>query len=368
MMDNHLRLYVGATRQNDGKTIVSLGLLNALGKRFSSLGYIKPVGQRYLEIDGNKIDKDVVLMEKIYNFPDRLPDMSPVAIPSGFTEEYIRSPYQRKIQAKVKKNYEKVAQGKDLVVIEGTGHAGVGSVFDLSNAQVAHLLGAKAIIVSLGGVGKPIDEIMLNKAMFDRHGVEIIGVIINKVLQDKYKKVDGLIRRSLKARGMRVLGVIPFDPVLSIPTLREIIWAIQGELISGEEHIDNQAGRYVVGAMPLSTALDYFQGRYLLITPGNREDLIMASLTHALTEDQTDTDLTGIILTGGIMPHPNILRLIKKTGYPLVAVDDDTYTISSKISKLQFKIKPESTIKIRETQKLIEKYVDIDLLISLLEK
>lgn len=363
-----LKLYIGATRQNDGKTSVSLGLLHALGSRFGSLGYIKPVGQHFLEVAGDRIDKDVVLMQEIYGLGDTLPDMSPVAIPRGFTENYIKEPYRDKLHDRVKTCFERVALNKDMVLIEGTGHAGVGSVFDLSNAEVARLLGAKAIIVSLGGVGKPIDEIMLNKAMFDAYGVEILGVIINKVRPDKYNKISELVRERLGQQGLRLLGVIPFDQVLSIPTLREIIWAIRGDLISGEAHIDIQAGRYVVGAMPLSTALDYFRGRYLLITPGNREDLIMASLTHALTEDQSDTDLTGIILTGGILPHPNILRLIKKTGYPLVVVKEDTYSITSKISQLQFKVKPESRDKVQETQELIKKHVDTKQIIDLLQK
>jgi len=366
-MGETLKLYVGATRQNDGKTIVSLGLLHALEKRFQALGYMKPVGQQYLEVEGEKIDKDVVLMQKIYNFTDRLTDMSPVAIPSGFTEQYILSPYRERIQAEVRDCFRRIAAGKDLVLIEGTGHAGVGSVFDLSNAEVARLLGAKAVIVSVGGVGKPIDEIMLNKAMFDRHGVEILGVIINKVQPEKRDKVENLVRRSLREHGLRLLGVIPFNQVLSVPTLREIIWAIGGELMAGEAHLDRQVGRYVIGAMPLSTALDYFRGRYLLITPGNREDLIMASLTHALTEDQSATDLSGIILTGGILPHPNILALIRKTGYPLVVVKDDTYSIASKIARLQFKIKPESLAKIRETQELVENNLDVDLLVRLLQ-
>ncbi|HOO78271.1 MAG TPA: AAA family ATPase [bacterium] len=365
-MSKPVRLYVSATRQNDGKTIVSLGLINSLRKRFDPIGYIKPVGQQYLDINGERIDKDVVLMQRIYAFADPLAAMSPVAIPRGFTEDYIRNPYPRRIKQLVVDSFNRVAEGKSLTLIEGTGHAGVGSVFDLSNAEVARLLEAKVIIVSLGGVGKPIDEILLNKSMFDHYGVEILGVILNKVRGEKFDKVNTLVRKSLESRGLKVLGIVPFDQVLSIPTLREIIWAIKGELISGHDRIDAQTGKYVIGAMPLSTALDFFTGRYLLITPGNREDLIMASLTHALTEDQTDTDLSGIILTGGILPHRNILRLIRKTGYPLVAVKDDTYTITSKIAGLQFKIKPESVGKIAETQTLIENNVDIDLLERLL--
>lgn len=363
-----MKVYIAATRQNDGKTVLSLGLLHALGKKVSSIGYMKPVGQQYLQIGTDKIDKDVVLMSRIYNLKDRLADMSPIAVPRGFTEAYINHPRKKEIQAKVVTSFKKIAQNKELVLIEGTGHAGVGAVFDLSNAEVAKLLGAKVILVSLGGVGRPIDEILLNKAMFDQDGVEILGVIINKVKKEKYNKINRLVKKSLQSRGLEVLGVVPFDPILSSPTIGEILHEIDGELLWGEHKLEDQAGKYVVGAMPLSTALDYFKGKYFLITPGNREDLILAALTQSLTGDQDAVSLSGIVVTGGILPHRNILELIKKTEFPLILVKDDTYTATSKITSLSFKIKSEDTVKVRETQKLVEEYVNVDKIFSLLKK
>ncbi|MEA1928499.1 MAG: AAA family ATPase, partial [Candidatus Auribacterota bacterium] len=336
-----MRVYIGATRQNDGKTVVSLGLFAALRKRVKSIGYIKPVGQQFLNIKGEKIDKDVVLMSKLYNLKDNLVDMSPVAIPRGFTENYINHPDQKELRNKVIKRFRAVVQGKDIVIVEGTGHAGVGSVFDLSNAKVAKLCRAKVIMVCPGGVGRPIDEIFLNKALFDQKGVNLLGVIINKVHQKKFDKVNTLVRKCLTARGIEVLGVIPFVPLLSTPTIGEVLRAIGGKLISGEKRLGEQAGRYVIGAMPPSTAFDYFNKRYLLITPGNREDIILAAISHSLADDGTEILLTGIIITGGILPHYNILNLIKKTGFPLISVEDDTYTAASKITNLRFKIKPE---------------------------
>ena len=363
-----LKVYIAATRQHDGKTVLSLGLMHALGQRVKSIGYIKPVGQQYLVIDNCMIDKDVVLMSRIYKLKDRLVDMSPIAVPRGFTEAYIMRPRKKALWGRVTKSFANVCRDKEMVLIEGTGHAGVGGVFDLSNAEVARLLGAKVILISLGGVGRPIDEILLNKAMFDQAGVEILGVIINKVKEDKFDKINTLVRKSLNSRGMEVLGVVPFDPILSNPTVGEIIREIDGKLLWGRHKLNEQAGRYVVGAMPLATALDYFKGKYFLITPGNREDLILAALTQSLIGDQASSVLTGIVITGGILPHRNILELVKKTEFPLILVDDDTYSATSKIVSLNFKIKAEDTTKIKETQELIEKYVDVDRIFSLLKK
>ena len=167
-------IFLAATRQNEGKTMIALGLIAALKKRLKKVGFIKPVGQRYVKVEKCKVDEDSVLIGKICNLDCSLPDMSPIAVEKDFTVKYITSEKPKKLIKKIKSSYKKVSQDKDITIIEGTGHAGVGSVFDLSNAAVAKLLSAKTVIIASGGIGRPIDEIMLNKALFDKEGVELI--------------------------------------------------------------------------------------------------------------------------------------------------------------------------------------------------
>src|ERR1700722_4013573 len=111
--------------------------------------------------------------------------MSPIPVEPDFTSKYLQSSNNEALVKKIQKSVDRVGWENDFVLCEGSGHAGVGSVFDLSNAQVAKILGAKVIIVSQGGIGKPIDEIALNQALFEKEGVEIIGVILNKVIGEK---------------------------------------------------------------------------------------------------------------------------------------------------------------------------------------
>src|SRR5215203_6906139 len=179
------RVFIAATRQNDGKTTTSLGLIAALQQYFPRVGYIKPVGQRFVEIEEQKIDEDTVLMDSVYDLQCPLVDMSPIAVEPDFTRKYLQSSNYDALVKRIQKAFDRVAWEKDFVLCEGSGHAGVGSVFDLSNAQVAKVLGAKVIIVTRGGIGKPIDEVALNQALFEKEGVKIIGVIVNKVLPDK---------------------------------------------------------------------------------------------------------------------------------------------------------------------------------------
>src|SRR5436190_18280435 len=179
------RIFIAATRQNDGKTTTSLGLLSAMQQFYPRIGYIKPVGQRFVEIEEQKIDEDTLLMDSVYQLNCPLVDMSPIAVEPDFTRKYLQSSNRDALVKKIEQAFDRVAWEKDFVLCEGSGHAGVGSVFDLSNAQVAKILGAKVIIVTQGGIGRPIDEVALNQALFEKEGVEIIGVILNKVIFDK---------------------------------------------------------------------------------------------------------------------------------------------------------------------------------------
>ena len=360
------KLYVAATRQNDGKTIVSLGLLKAFAKRGVKIGYMKPVGQQYRLIDGKKIDKDVVLMQNIFNLQEDLSLMSPIAIPRGFTEEYILKGNPEKLANKVKDSYKKLAKNKDFFLIEGTGHAGVGSVFDMSNSIVARLVKSKVIIIALGGIGRPIDEIMLSKAKFDKEKVEVLGVIINKVLPSKLDKIDKLVRKGLERKGIEVFGVIPYDDFLSNPSVTELLDDLEGELLSGEGGLHNIVARFVIGDMLPHEALDYFTGHTLLIIPGNREELILTALSGYILGKTKAPPISAIIFTCGIRPHKKIMDLLKRTNIPLILVQEDSFTIASEINHMIFKLRAEDESKIKKIEALIEKYVDVDHLAKLI--
>src|SRR6266566_9111578 len=259
------RVFIAATRQNDGKTTASLGLLAAMQKFYPRIGYIKPVGQRFVEIEEQKIDEDTVLMDHVYRLNCPLLDMSPIAVEPDFTRKYLQSSNNEALVKKIQKAFDRVAWEKDFVLCEGSGHAGVGSVFDLSNAQVAKILQAKVIIVSQGGIGKPIDEVSLNRALFEKEGVEIIGVILNKVLPEKVDYVTEFARRGLKRKGLELLGVIPHQRILSSPTLERISEELKAELLSGPGHLHNLVDDVVVGAMGAQNAMSQFKRGVLLI-------------------------------------------------------------------------------------------------------
>src|SRR5712672_3156763 len=233
------RVFIAATRQHDGKTTASLGLIAALQQFFPRIGYIKPVGQRFVEIAEQKIDEDTVLMDSVYRLNCPLVDMSPIAVEPDFTRKYLQSSNNEALVKTIRNAFDRVAWEKDFVLCEGSGHAGVGSVFDLSNAQVARILGARVIIVTQGGIGKPIDEVSLNKALFEKEGVEIIGVILNKVLGQKVDYVADFARRGLKRKGLELLGVLPYEQILCNPSMDLIREELKAELLNQSQDINN---------------------------------------------------------------------------------------------------------------------------------
>lgn len=360
------QVFVAATRQNDGKTALSLGLLRAFARRDQRVGYMKPVGQSFRLVAGEKIDKDVVLMNAVVGFSDSMSDMSPIAVPRGFTEEYIANPNRAALADRIRSAHARVAAGKDLLLLEGTGHAGVGSVFDMSNADVAALLDARVILISQGGIGKPIDELMMNKAKFDVIGAKVAGVVVNKVDPTRYEKVAPLVTAGLNRLGLEVFGVVPYDDYLSFPTLTEIREELRGELLSGEAGLTNTVAHVMIGDMRPHDALDGFKGSTLLLVPGNREEMILAAFSWHVLGSTLEPPIAGIVFTGGIVPHPRILELLSRTRIPLLLVAKDTFTVASAVGSMLVKLRAENQQKIERIDALIEKHVALERILTAL--
>jgi BioD-like phosphotransacetylase family protein len=359
MMTETKRLFVAATRQNEGKTTTCLGLLLHLKQKVRSLGFIKPVGQRYTEVDGVRIDKDAVLMDEVFHLHPVLKETSPIAISKNFTREYDGGKHREGLIQDVLRAYAAVARGKDMMIIEGTGHAGVGSCFDLNNADVARLLDAPVLIVTGGGMGRPVDEIMLNLPVFERKGVRVIGAVCNKVLPEKLDEVRDYATKALGARGVKLFGVMPLERMLSGSTLEQIRDELDAEVLNGADALEASVGDVVVGATEPHSALEKFGPRTLLITSGGREDLILAAMSSCMPEISAASSVAGIILTDGIHPHKTILRVIRNTGMPILLVQSDIYETTSTIHDLIVKIRPSDTKKIELAGSLVDRYVDV---------
>ncbi|MGC1479886.1 MAG: AAA family ATPase [Chthoniobacterales bacterium] len=355
------RIFVAATEQDTGKTTTSLGLYGALRERFPKIGFIKPVGQRFAEVDGVRIDEDSVLIRETYGTDVPIGDMSPIAVEPNFTRRYIEKANNEFLVKRIRNSFDRATWEKEFAIIEGTGHAGVGSVFDLSNAHVAKLLESKVLLVTPGGIGRPIDEAALNKALFDSLGVEVIGVVMNKVATSKMDYIADFAERGFRRLGLELLGVIPQERLLSEPTLGGICEKIKGEVISANGDMSRRVSNVMIGAMQPTNVLSRLEERTLLITPGDREDIILAA--HAEAEQGGDL-LSGLVLSESLEPSEPVAKIISNSVLPVILSPMDSYTIASRINSMTVKTMPGDVDKITRIQELVSQHVNVERLLE----
>ncbi len=351
------RLFIAATEQNTGKTTTSLGLYAVLRETFGRIGFIKPVGQRFVEIEGKQIDEDSVLIRDTFGTEVPIEDMSPIAVEPQFTRRYINHANHDALVRRIQNSFDRAAWEKEFAIIEGTGHAGVGSVFDLSNAHVASVLKSKVILVTPAGIGRPIDEAALNKALFDKENVEVIGVIMNKVESDRIASISDIARRGFERLGLELLGMIPRERMLGQPTLFQVCDNIRGEFLHGAHLERKRIGKATIGAVSSANILRGVEPDTLLIVPGDREDAILAALVRSMDED--GGPFCAIVLSDGLVPGDGLAAMMKKSSLPVIASGLDSYIIASRIHSMTVKTLPGDTEKIERIQDLVREHVDV---------
>ncbi|MCJ7712779.1 MAG: DRTGG domain-containing protein [Chloroflexi bacterium] len=257
----------------------------------------------------------------------------------------------------------------------------MGAVVGLSNATVAAMLGAPAVIVSEGGVGRPIDEIVLNASHFAAHGVHVAGALVNKVRIDEQPGIARTLERGLALHGIPLLGVLPYRPILSSPTLGMVLEGVGGRVINTGPDLDRVIGGVAVGAMETAHMLDRMGPCTLVIVPSDRKEAILA-LAAAYTAsrscvdesdqptaragetpgdiDPRDGKVLGIVLTGGYAPGSEVLAVLRDAGMFAATVDEDTYTVASQVQGLLVKTHAADTGKIELIKELVWEHLLID--------
>ena len=350
------RIFVAATRMNDGKTTTCLGLTAALQAMGLHVGYIKPIAQRVVMSGDDQVDEDTLLIDGLFDLDIPVAAMSPVAIGPDFTKQYLENPEEigPQLKDRICRAFDRSAYGKDIVVVEGSGHAGVGSVFGASNADNARVLGSKAIIVAAGGIGKPIDEIALNKALFDKAGVEVVGAILNKVLPDKIDFIRDFAGRGLRKLGVPLLGVVPLQETLVYPNLDQVADETKARWIHQPDGL-RRVRRVVIGAMSARRHAEYLRvPGTLVIVPGDREDLLEAFILGDGAKS-----LSGVIFSNGLLPNDDIVRRLTEAGIPLAAVEAESFAVTARINNMSVKTMRQDADKIPIIEKMISESVNI---------
>ncbi|MDF1867690.1 MAG: AAA family ATPase [Saprospiraceae bacterium] len=358
-------IYVAATSQHVGKTTSTLGLVATLRRKGIDVGYCKPVGQEFVDLGDLMVDKDALLFSKIMSFELSSVVHSPVILGQGATTAYLDDPGKFNYRNRILAAARILNSRHDMVVYEGTGHPGVGSVVDLSNAEVAKLLGAEVVMIVEGGIGNTIDRLNMSLALFREKEVPIIGVIINKVRPDKMEKVRSYVKKWLKSENLPLLGVLPYDHSLTSPIFETIRQAVRGKEMMNYHRLDNR----IEGIMPgsLVEAHDFENEKNLLLVVSQKRvcSAVRQVMEYAKAAGKEESPLAGIIITGdgrhasSIADEFECEDYIKSHEIPVISTHLDTYGSVVKISKIEVKINTRTPWKALRAIELIREHVNL---------
>jgi phosphate acetyltransferase len=354
-------IYIANTEAWTGKSVVALGVMKMLLAKTSKVGYFRPIISDFPE--GEK-DNHIETLISYFDLNMKYEDAY------GFTLseviEFKNSGKEDQLIDRIIEKYKSIENQYDVVLVEGSDFLGKGVAieFDL-NVEIAKNLSLPTIIVSSAfrkSIKEAVANIDLAVKSFAEEDVKIQGVFMNKVETDICDEMTAALKKVIPDE--TVIGVIPMDKKLSSPTLAEINEELGGKVLFGETLMDNQAEVFHVGAMQLRNYLDRMGDNCLMITPGDRADIIIGALQANASLNYPN--IAGIILTGGLIPEEPVLRLIDGLPgvVPIISVEDATFVAANKVGNVKAKIRPSDTRKIELSIHTFEKYVDEDLLLD----
>ena len=331
-------LYIAAVEPASGKSVVALGIMELLSRRIRRVGYFRPIVPSAKEPDNN-----IRLIKSRYHLELSYEEMFAYGhedarnlIAEGQTETLLKNILTR---------YKHLERKCKFVLCEGTDFSGVSSAFEFDfNADVANNLGTP-ILTIVNGRGKSPDELLDTAQVavesFEEKGCTVVATIINRVDSERIAAVDHRIKKmNLKEQPIFIL---PEEPALGKPTVGEIVRSLDARILLGEPRVLNrEVHDFKVAAMHLPNFLDHIQDGDLIITPGDRGDVILASLATTLSENSPN--IAGLLLSGGLLPEDPIQRLIqglkKYSPIPIISVGTDTYTTAMNASAVRSALTP----------------------------
>ncbi len=347
-------IYIATIEANSGKSLVTLGLMHLLLGKMARVGYFRPIINDYPE--GEK-DNHIETVLTYFEIPMEYEEAY-ACTRSEVVLKNSRNQEDEVLDAIISK-YKAIESRFDFVLVEGTDFEGEGVIIEWDfNVLIAKNLGIPTLIISTGQ-GKSMKEfvnsIVLAFDSFSDHGVQVLMVVANKVQEENREEVLDKLGNALPEQVL--LGAIPINTNLAKPSIREIVDAVQGKVLFGAEHLDNQAGHFGVGAMQLRNYLGHMGQDALVITPGDRADIILGALQANISNNYPS--VSGIVLSGGLIPEDTIIRLIEGLSevVPIISAQGGTYSVTNRIGAVRPRIYPENHQKIRYSIKDFSRFV-----------
>ena len=349
-------VFIASTEPNSGKSIISIGLVNMLLGKAQKIGFFKPIiSESVFEKKDSKIDTILTYFDLPMAYEDT----------NAFTWQEAMRKMETESQGEmidtIIRKFKFLEEKYDFTVIEGTDYQGEGSAFEFEiNVQIAKNLRAPVIIVVSGEqktTAQVVNGVFTSIRNFDAREIQVLAVIVNKIKPENVKDIEDLLAEQIPQAIL--LAFIPEYTALQSPTIREINEKLEGKILFGEEYLSNQADNFVTGAMQVPNFLNYLTENVLIITPGDRGDIIISALQANLSTRYPK--VAGIVLTAGYEPEEPIIRLIQglQTIFPIIAVKTGTFQTSNLVGSIHSKITANNTKKIQLAIDTFNRHINI---------
>ena len=350
-------IYIATSEHNSGKSIITLGLMSMLIGKTAKVGYFRPIIE---DFEHGKIDNHIETVISHFKLDIAFEDAYAIT-KSKLIKKKNKGKLGEVLDLIIEK-YKRLEEQCDFVLVEGTSFSGEGTVIELDmNVLIAKNLGIPTIIVGTG-IDKTLEELIdglhLTYNSYKQKEVEVLAIIVNKVIDQNIKEVTTGLKAILPNEV--IVNAIPLIPSLDNPTVKEIVDVLDAKILFGEAYLNNEVGHFSVGAMQLHNYLLHLHENALVITPGDRADLILGVLQA--NESANYPTISGIVLTGNIVPEESIIKLIEglTSIVPILAVEGGTYGITNKIGNIKSQIYADNTLKIETSINTFDKYIDTE--------
>jgi phosphate acetyltransferase len=349
-------IFISSVEPFSGKSVIALGLINMILGKTKKVGYFKPIIAED-NLQKRELHIDTILSH--FSLPILYEDT--FAFSRRQMLEQIEGDSRRDMISTIIDKYKKLEDNYDFTVIEGSDFLGEGIAFEFeSNIAVAKNLGAPVLLV-ITGENKSTSQIIssaLNALHnFESRDVQVIGIIANRVNVAQRDDVEEILKLQLPKE--LLIAVIPWDQRLQSPTMQEICNTLNAKVIFGDHLLTNQVDHFVTGAMMLPGFLNHIRENCLIVTPGDRGDIILGALQANLSTNYPK--VAGIVLTAAMEPEDSVIRLIEglQTVIPIIAVKKGTFETTKAIGSIHSRISADNKQKIELAIDTFEKHIDM---------
>ncbi len=320
-------IYITSLAPSSGKSLVSLGAVEAAASRTANVGYFRPV------IAASETpDAQIEMMRRRYQLSQTYEQSF------GVTTEATRGVGHHvppELVHRILTRYEELARECDVVIVEGTDFTGASAAFEFAlNAEIAANLGAATVVVvpaRHGGTQQLVAALDAARLGLAEHQVTLFGFVVNRVPDAERQTIAEAVAQS---DGTPV-WFLPELPELERPAVSDLTAALGAEQLTGDEDSLGRGVRNVIiGAMTLPHLIERLTPDTLVIASGDRSDVLLLAQASRMESDLPR--IAGVLLTGGYQPDPIMLGFIHGLGsdsVPIMLTDRDTFETADIISR-----------------------------------